>query len=183
MRAWCCRIVLVFSAASWTGPAFAADPVLMFLIGIARDMLVSAATRPAPAEPLPPAAQTYPGTVVEPWQLRRLIDDSFTYLSSQQRRELFDSLNNVLLEPRNAAMRAPMIEHFVHQALAVRAAQLRLSQLSEREMQMLAREFREEITDLPEEERRQLLAILERRLLPVPDGLNRLLLAEIQSAN
>jgi hypothetical protein len=80
-------------------------------------------------------------------------------------------------------MRAPMIEHFVHQALAVRAAQLRLSQLSEREMQMLAREFREEITDLPEEERRQLLAILERRLLPVPDGLNRLLLAEIQSAN
>jgi hypothetical protein len=181
MRAWLLRVVLCFSVAGWTVPVQAADPVVMFLLGLARDALISAARRPATPEPLPPAAQTYPGTAVEPRQLRRLIDESFTYLSSEQRRELFASLNNVLLEPRNAAMRAPMIEHFAQHANAVRTAQQRLAGLSERDMRALAREFRKEIAELPEEERGQLLAILEQRLLPVPSSLNQLLLAELNA--
>lgn len=185
MRAWCRRVVFAVSVAAcsgWTAPALAADPVIMFLLGIARDIAVSAAKRPSTPAPLPPAAQTYPGTVVEPWQLRRLIDDSFLYLSSRQRAEIFNTLNNLLLDPKNAAMRAPMIEQFVQQALAVRAAQLRLAQLSEREMQMMAQEFRREVTGLSEEERQQLLGILERGLLPVPASLNRMLLSQLNAA-
>ena len=184
MRAWCRRVVVAVSVAAcsgWMAPALAADPVIMFLLGIARDIAVSAAQRPSTPAPLPPAAQTYPGTVVEPWQLRRLIDDSFLYLSSRQRGEIFNSLNNLLLDPKNAAMRAPMIEQFVHKALAVRAAQLRLSQLSEREMQLMAQEFRREASALSEEERQQLLGILERGLLPVPDRLNRMLLSQLSA--
>ena len=52
----------------------AADPILMFLIGIARDMLVNHATDPRraapPEQPMPDLGRVYPGTSVEPEHLR-----------------------------------------------------------------------------------------------------------------
>src|SRR5881394_1814825 len=106
----------------------AADPLLMFLLGVARDMVLNHAatrdSRPAVAElPMPDFSRVYPGTSVEPDVLRRLIDDSFLYLSSAQRREIFEQLNAALLNPNNAAIRGTMIEYFAEKALVIRAAQ------------------------------------------------------------
>ena len=159
----------------------AADPILMFLLGIARNMVEAHANRapggaPAP-ELVPDMSRVYPGTSVEPEILRRLIDDSFLYLSDGQRREIFDSLNAALQDPRNAAVRGAMIEYFADRALAVRAAQIRLSQMSWREKEQMAGEFKKEIAELSAEDQAELGKLLRSGLLPVPSDLNQLLLA------
>jgi len=156
-----------------------ADPLLMFLLGIAKNMVVDyAASRPVvPVEP----PQRYPGTTVEPEQLRRLIDESFFYLGDSQRREIFDALNAALMDPKNAAVRGPMIDYFAERALEVRAAQIRLAQLGDQEKQSLAEEFRKGITSLSPEEQAQLGRLLREHLLPVPGDLNQLLLAAFDS--
>src|SRR5260221_11780523 len=76
----------------------AADPIVMLLLGIARDMIVEHASKrdtPAPAY-VPDLAKVYQGTTVEPDHLRRLIDDSFPYLGSAHRKAIFDPLNDAL---------------------------------------------------------------------------------------
>ena len=158
----------------------AADPVLMFLLGIARDLIEAQVTRsrnaPAPVY-VPDVARVYPGTSVEPDHLRRLIDDSFPYLSDSQRKEIFGSLNAALADPKNAAVRGPMIEYFADKALTVRAAQQKLAQLSSGEKENLAAGFRKEINTLSVEEQTQLGELLRNRLLPIPSDLNQMLLA------
>lgn len=162
----------------------AADPVLMFLIGIARDMITNhAAARnlPRPADPMPDFGKVYPGTSVEPEHLRRLIDDSFLYLAPAQRAEIFEALHAHLLEPRNAAVRGTMIQFFAERALAVRAAQFQLQKMPWSDKQRMAEEFRQEIASLNEEDRDQLRGLLRQGLLPVPADLNGLLLAAFES--
>jgi hypothetical protein len=159
----------------------AADPVLMFLIGIARDMVANRASGPqaaaAPEPEAPDVGRVYPGTSVEPDHLRRLIDDSFLYLSSSQRAEIFDSLNAALLNPKNAAVRGAMIQYFAEKALTIRAAQLKLAEMPYREKQRMAEEFKTEVAALPAEDVAQLGDLLRSGLLPVPSDLNQLLLA------
>ncbi len=162
-----------------------ADPLVFFLMSAAREIASSAiekslARSAAPALPAP--ATNYPGTAVEPETLRRIIDDSFTYLSSSQRAEIFDSLNTLLLDPKVGPARASLIEYFLHKALAVRAAQVELGKLTQAQKEGLARQFRQEVGDLPEAERRQLQGLLEQHLLPVPADLNQMLLAQLQEA-
>lgn len=158
----------------------AADPIVMFLIGIARDLIEAQITRSrnAPAAQfVPDLSRVYPGTGVEPDHVRRLIDDSFLYLSEAQRKEIFESLNAALMDPKNAAVRGTMIEYFAEKALTVRAAQLKLAQLSSRDKERLAAEFRKEITALSDEDQTQLGELLRSGLLPVPTDLNQMLLA------
>lgn len=161
----------------------AADPVLLFLLGIARDMVLERANAPqsaaVPVQPMPDFARVYPGTSVEPEILRRLIDDSFLYLSSRQRQEIFDRLNAALLDPKNAAIRGTMIEYFTEKALVVRAAQLRLAQLPYSEKQRMAAEFKTEIAGMAAEEQAQVRELLRSGLMPVPSDLNQLLLAAV----
>ena len=156
----------------------AADPLIMFLLGIARDMAEAhaAKARPAP-EYVPDLARVYPGTMVEPEHLRRLIDDSFPYLADTQRKEIFDSLNGALADPKNAAMRGTMIQYFVDRALTIRAARIQLSELSWTEKERLAGEFSKELPALSAEDRTLLGNLLRGGLLPVPTDLNQLLLA------
>ena len=159
-------------------PAHAVEPILMFLVGFARNLADSAPSAPRAAEPAPPVPATvYAGTSVEPAILKRLIDDSFLYLTAEQRDEIFQSLHAELMKPGNFAVRAPMIEHFMHQALQVRAAQMRLAGLSQQQKQRLVDEFRQVLKSMPEEEVGKLRLALEKRLLPVPADLNQLLLA------
>lgn len=158
----------------------AADPILMFLLSVAREMVEShaARTRAAPApELVPDMERVYPGTAVEPEHLRRLIDDSFLYLTEAQRKEIFDALHEALMDPKNAAVRGTMIHYFAEKALTVRAAQLKLSQLSSRDKERLAAEFRKEVGSLSDEDQTQLGELLRSGLLPVPSDLNQLLLA------
>ncbi len=150
----------------------------MFLLSVAREMVQAhaARTRAAPAV-VPDTSRDYPGTGVEPEHLRRLIDDSFIYLSDAQRKEIFDSLHEALMDPKNAAVRGTMIQYFAEKALTVRAAQLKLAQLSWRDKERLAAEFKKEISGLSDEDQTQLGELLRSGLLPVPSDLNQLLLA------
>lgn len=155
-----------------------ADPLVMFLIGIARDMIVEHANRPRVPDPeyVPDPERVYKGTIVEPEHLRRIIDDSFPYLSEAQRKEVFSSLDVALADPKNAAMRATLIQYFVEKALTVRAAQMKLSELPWREKQRLAGEFRKELATLSVEDRAQIGELLRSGMLPVPTDLSQLLL-------
>lgn len=174
-------VVFTLLFAGLVTPA-AANPMLMFLIGIARDMVVDFAQNRKdgpPPEPvyLPDMAKVYPGTTIEPDTIRKLIDDSFLYLSSSQREEIFNSLNAELLKPKNAAVRGAMIQYFADRALVVRAAQLQLAKMPYREKQQLAEEFKTELAGLPEDDQKQIGQLLRRGMLPVPSDLNQLLLA------
>ena len=154
-----------------------ADPLLKFLFTVAREIALNQVQAPAAVRVEVPA--TYPGTTVEPALLKRLIDDSFGYLSEAQRAEVFDALNAELLKPGNAAVRGPTIEFFAHRALQVRAAQQHLARLSDGEKERLAREFREEAKTLSPEDASQLRQALEKGLLPVPSDLGERLLAAL----
>ncbi len=178
------RTAFLFFVAAWPVAA-KADPLVFILMSVAKEIASSAIekawVRQAALSALPPApAVTYPGTAVEPATLKRIIDDSFVYLSSSQRNEVFESLNEMLLDPKTAGNRAALIEFFLHKALAVRAALIELGKLSYEQKEGLARQFREETDLLPDEERRQLQILLEQQLLPVPSDLNRLLLSQLQ---
>jgi len=164
----------------WTAPV-AADPVLMFLFGMAREMMyeafVNSRKPPAPnSEPLP---AVYPGTTVEPRKLREMIDESFIHLSARRREELFQAFHNEIIKPENAAVRASMIAYFTEHALAVRMVMERLSKLNETEMRELAAHFAAQARTLPFEEREQLRKVLDEGLLPVPPDLNRKLVVAI----
>src|SRR5436190_1136522 len=174
------RAVLVSLLLAFAAPASAADPIVMLLLGIAREMVFNAARERlmAPSEPEAPPA-LYPGTTVEPAQLRRLIDEGFSYLSRGQREEVFESLHASLMDPKNAGLRASMIEYFAERAMAMRAAQDRLAGLSGSEKSRLAAEFREQTAELSREETEQLAELLRRQVLPVPRDLNDMLLTQL----
>jgi len=154
-----------------------ADPLLMFLVGMAKEIasIPAAATVPDRAA----GVDTYPGTSVEPAGLKRLINESFTYLSVAQRNEIFEALNAELVKPGNVTVSAPLIETFAARAYQIRAAQQQLEKLSQREMQVLATDFEKEVKLLSEEDVAQLRQALEKNLLPVPSDLSRLLLAAL----
>jgi hypothetical protein len=157
-----------------------ADPVVMLLLTVARQIIEAQMNKPRSAplpEFVPDMGRVYPGTSVEPDHLRQLIDDSFLYLSASQRKEIFDSLNAALLDPRNAAMRGTMIEYFANKALTIRAAQRQLANLSWQEKERLANEFKLEVATLPAEDQAQLGKLLRSGMLPVPSDLNQLLVA------
>jgi len=161
----------VLLASAW--PAHA-DPFLMILLSVAKQF----ATVVPQEDPFPvvEAPATYVGTTVEPEILKRLIDDSFLYLSPGQRAEIFESLHAQLLKPENATLRGPMIEQFAHRALEVRAAQQRLAKLSYSDKALLAAEFQKEVKSLPEEDAARLREAAQKKLLPIPSDLNQLLL-------
>lgn len=153
----------------------------MFLLSVAREMVTTAikrdlAARPAVPEPLP---EVYSGTTVQPDHLRALIDDAFSYLSSDRRDEVFQSLHAELIKPRNATVRAPLIEYFAERALAVRTARARLARLSHEEMGQMAAEFGRQVRDITDEDRAQLREVLRMGLLPVPDALGDMMLTAL----
>lgn len=153
----------------------------MLLMSIARNMVVNHAQKPDSEKqleiPIIDTANVYPGTLVEPDHIRRLIDDSFLYLGDRQRQEIFDSLNAELLKPKNAAVRGAMIEYFTDKALVVRAAQLQLARMPWSEKERMAREFKSELAAMPPEDQAQIAELLRKRMLPVPSDLNQLMLA------
>ena len=155
-----------------------ADPLLMLMLNIAQEFASRAEAEASKPKPIILPA-TYPGTTVEPAVLRRLIDDSFMYLSSGQRDEVFDALNAEIMKPQNVAVRGPMIEAFTRRALEIRAAQLKLADMSYSEKQRLASEFRKEVKTLPGQDAEKLRHALEKGLMPVPSDLGQLLLAAL----
>jgi hypothetical protein len=163
-------------------PARAFDPVTMILFGIAREIMYEAfenSLKPrAPSqEPLP---QVYPGTMVEPRKLREQIDESFFYLSERRRAEIFQAFHEELIKPKNALVRASMIQYFSERAYAVRSAIDRLSKLTEPEMRAVTAQFATQVLEMKPEDRKQLRKVLDEGLLPVPPDLNRMLVAAVR---
>lgn len=177
-------VLFTVLCAGLVAPA-AADPILMILMSIARNMVTHHAQKPDSEKLLDSQIfhleKVYPGTLVEPDHIRRLIDESFLYLGDRQRQEIFDSFNAELMKPKNAAVRAAMIEYFTDKALVVRAAQLQLARMPWSEKERLALEFKAELAALPPEDRAQIGELLRKRLLPVPGDLNQLLLATFEA--
>jgi len=171
----------------FTQAAVAADPFVLFLLRMLRDQAITSTIEagiagqqpgtPAPAPPVVAAPQADP----ESRQLRRLIDESFLHLGPQQREELHASLQKMLSDPRNAAVRADIIAEFTRQATAVRDAHSHLSRLSEPDMRRLAAEARVEFARLPADQRRQLLQALQHGVPGMPRALHDLMLAEFRS--
>ena len=176
------RTIFFFALLGCALPARAADPILMFIMTVAREMIESHARKPATATlphmggTLPEFPKVYPGTMVEPAHLRSLIDECFPYLSDSRREEIFDALHANLLDPRNAPVRASLIDYFAQRAFAVRAAQQRLQKMSSREKTFLAEEFKKELATLPPEERERVRGLLREGLLPVPNDFSQMLL-------
>jgi hypothetical protein len=181
MRRLVASLCVALGLVSASAPAAAADPLTMLILTIAREALFSAARdylssrqEAAPALPL-----TYPGTTVEPAHVRRLVDEGFGYLTTAQRDEVFDAFHRHLMDPKNAAVRGPMIEYFAERAIGMRLAQERLAKLSHAEKVALVADFRKEVSTLPDEEAAQLAALLRKNVLPVPGDLNDMLLAAL----
>jgi hypothetical protein len=163
-----------------SSPSRAADPMLMFLFSVAKEVALSLKPVPDPARPvIEPGPEIYPGTTVEVGLLRRLIQDSFLYLSEAQRDEIFEALHTELMKPENFAIRAPAIDYFAQRALQVRAAQIKLSQLSSSQKHVMAQEFRKEVRGMSDEDQALLRDVLERGLLPVPSDLSQLFLTSL----
>jgi len=165
------------------GTARAFEPMMMFLFGMAREIMYEAflnSRKPSlqSQEPLP---EVYPGTMVEPRKLRELIDESFFYLSERRRSEIFQALHDEIIKPENAAVRASMIAYFAEHAVAVRRVMDRLSKLNENEMRQVSEQFVAQARTLPEAEREQLRKVLGEGLLPVPPDLNQRLVVAMRS--
>ena len=162
-------------------PARAFDPITMFLFGMAREIMYEAFQNSVkPVEPnAQPLPEVYPGTMVEPRKLRELIDESFFYLSERRRGEIFQAFNAELIKPKNALVRASMIQYFTEHAYAVRSAIDRLSKLTEPEMRQLTAQFAAQVRTMAPEDRAQLRTVLDEGLLPVPPDLNRMLIVAV----
>jgi len=167
--------------------AVAADPFVLFLLRMLRDQAITNAIeagvggrQPGISAPAPPIAAA-PRSVPESQSLRGLIDESFLHLGLQQREELNASLQQMLADPRNAAVRAEIIREFTRQATAVRDAHRQLSQLSDSDMRRLAAEARVEFARLPADQRQLLLQALQQGVPGMPRTLHDLMLAEFRS--
>ena len=183
------RVVFFFLLLAFAAPASAMDPILMFVFSVAKEMMQANAERQSKEKPLPELGmaslpdfpKVYPGTMIEPAHLRQLIDDCFPYLSDSRRAEIFDALNAEVLNPKNAPIRASMIDYFAEKAFAVKAAQQRLEKMSTKEKEFLAGEFKKEVAGLPPEERARVTGLLRAGLLPVPSDFNRMLLGAVET--
>ena len=180
-------LVLVLALALHPAAARAADPLLMFVLGFARNLIESAieanASKPqAPAVATAPAPPPKPPSRMDSQDLRALIDDSFAYLSAAQRAELLDGLEKTLADPANAPYRDAILAQFVGVAQQVRFAHRQLERLSPEEKRVLAERFAANYRSLSPEQQQALSQQLRARALPLPSDLNDMMLSALASA-
>jgi len=172
---------LMFTSA----PARAADPLLMFVLGFAKNLIESAASarKPAPAAPRfeasAPLPQAKPAAAMDEADLRALVDESFAYLSRAQRAELLAGLDKALSDPANSAQREAILTQFVGVARQVQFTHGQLARLSADDKRMVAERFADNFRRLTPEQQQALLLQLRLRALPLPSDLNDLMLAAL----
>jgi len=168
-------------------PARAADPVLMFVLGFAKNMIESHleanARKPAPLPlnplpPLPAIAYKAPATMTND-DLRALVEDSFAYLDRAQRAELLSGLEKTLSDPVLAAHRAAILGEFVAVARQVGFTHRQLDRLSSTQKRMLAEQFAANYRGLPATDQQALMQQLRQRALPLPSDLNEMMLTQL----
>jgi len=181
------RGVIGVVLAIWSSVAIAADPLTLILLRLLRDQIITAAAQAAyesAQAPKPPA-----GPIIFPAhpydlddrKLRTLIDEGFVHLTAAQRDEVFASVKRILSDPKNAGVRFHIIEELALKASAVRQAHEQLNNLSDARKRLIATEARGEYERLQAGERKQMLAVLESGVVPIPRDLNNMILAEFRS--
>ena len=180
--------VLLVALALPSAPARAFDPLMMFLLGFAKNLIDSAieenAARqpprvvvvPAPAPPPKAASQ------MDENDLRALVDESFGYLSSTQRAELLAGLEKALADPANGPYRVAIINQFVGVARQVSFTHRSLDRLSPEAKRTLAERFAANYRALTPEQQQALTQQLQARALPLPSDLNDMMLSALASA-
>jgi hypothetical protein len=186
--------ILVLALALGSASALALDPLVLLLLRSLRDHIAMAAAeagwdtanRPSPPQFSgylnPPQNKLAPGTEPEETRLRALIDGSFSYLSADQREQVFAGLMKILANPENSAMRPQIVASFTQTAEAVGAAQRAFGRLTPAEKQALRAQARIEYLGLPPEERRQMVDILRAGHAPLPQDLREMMLTEFSAA-
>src|SRR5262249_52269555 len=114
--------------------------------------------------------------------LRTLIDESFAHLSAGQREELHASLMRILNDSKYSETRGMILAEFTRQAIAMRDAHRQLAGLSADQMKAIAVQARREYEQLPPEQRRQMLQVLEHGIPGMPRSLNDMMLTEFSAA-
>jgi hypothetical protein len=177
---------LFLGVVTHTAPARAGDPLLMFVLGFAKNLLDSSisaskkrAPEPAVVAPLPP--QKHASAMTEA-DLRALADASFTHLTAGQRRELVDGLERTLADPANNAHRESIIHQFVNVARQIQFTQAQLNRLSSEQKQGLAEQFAANFRQLSSADQHAVLEQLRARTMPVPADLNEMMLTALATA-
>lgn len=181
-------VALLLVAAPMT--ARAADPVLMFFLGFAKNLIEShleanAAKTPAPQpmapQPaLPAVAFKAPGSMTRE-DRRLLVNESFAYLTRQQRAELLDGLEKALADPALAAERETILAEFMNVARQVGFTHRQLDRLSRTQKRALAEQFAANYRRLPAQEQQQLAEHLRMRALPLPEDLHDMMMTALAS--
>ena len=185
-----CGLALAAALASPAPAAHGADPLLMFMLGFAKNLIESAieenraqqkpATVLAAPAPAPPAI-TKPPAEMDASDLRALVDDSFGYLGTAQRNELLAGLEQALSDPANGPYREQILTQFVNVARQVRFAHHQLDRLSDENKRALADRFAANYRTLPPEQQQALRQQLRARALPLPSDLNEMMLSALAS--
>ena len=183
------KIAAVLAALLLAGvctPAYSLDPLTLILLRILRDKVLSAGIESAAERAMEPSKvpvlpqPLYPALplTMDDAQLQRLIDEGFVHLTWSQRREVYESVRQILLDPKNAAEAPALIADLAIKASAVRQAHESLSQLSAARKRRIAQEAGEEYQKMPEDTRDELASVLRARMVPMPGDLTDMILAE-----
>src|SRR3954470_17343127 len=166
-----------------------ADPILLFLLRMARDKAVSASLesgvnslqRPATL-PSPVYGFALPRPAIplgnEEQEMRAVIDENLLHLTRAQRDEVFTALQEKLRDPGYASQKPQLIATFSLAARDVRESYRALDALTQSEKQSLAERAGDEFRGMAEDERQQLVGILRSGVLPLPADLRDIMLAK-----
>ncbi|MBI2311817.1 MAG: hypothetical protein HYU77_04850 [Betaproteobacteria bacterium] len=170
-----------FLLAGWLTEAAAIDPVVGLIWSLVQDRLLNAAAQAASA---PPAAQIIAPDaralgIVDPRELKALVNDNFAYLTSSQRDEIYQGLEKIMTDPKHVAIRGVVLERFTETAKAVGEAHRRLSNLTHSEKRRVAAEIRLAYERSSAPMREELLQMVQSHQLPLPSDLNRMVLDEL----
>lgn len=181
MRRTLAAAALSLGCASHSHHAQAADPVLMFVLGFAKNLIESslksgATKNDAPASVAPPSKSA---SAMSDADLRVVIEESFSYLTPAQRSELIAGLDKALSDPANSAYREAIITQFLGVARQVRFTHAQLDRLSADQKRALADQFAANFRTLSTDQQQALLGQLRQRALPLPADLNDMMLATL----
>ena len=116
-------------------PAHSFDPLTLILLRFVRDQMISAGIESAVDRAIDQSSTGSPvGTQpaipnlplgMDDTQLRRLIDEGFVHLTAVQRDEVYESLQRILLDPKNASAAPKIIAELALKASAVSSSQFK----------------------------------------------------------
>lgn len=165
----------------WLTEAAAIDPVVGLIWSLVQDRLLNAAAQAAGSPPAAPvmAPDARALGIVDPRELKALVNDNFAYLTSAQREEIYQGLEKIVTDPKHVAIRGIVVERFTETAKAVGEAHRRLSILSYSEKRRVASEIRLAYERSSPPMRDELLQMVQSHQLPLPGDLNRMVLDEL----